>query len=553
MRTLHHVKSEEKRRRIAKETMDIYAPLAERIGMYEIMQEMQQLAFQQLEPDAFASIQRRLDQLHETGGDLVNRIGLGLQLHLADNGLEAEVEGREKHPFSIWKKMAERHISFEQLSDVMAFRVIVHDDADCYRALGLIHQRWPMVPGRFKDYISTPKRNGYRSLHTSVIHDSKMRIEIQIRTLAMHEQAERGLAAHWAYKEGRPAEDVPVPWIDDLVEILDHAESPEELLEHTKMAMYQDRIFAFTPKGELIQLPKGATPVDFAYAVHTDLGDRTVGAKVNGRVVPLRTILENGDQVEILASEAQHPQPAWLRFAVTGKARAGVRRFVRAKEREETIELGRKIYDEIVERLPAELDKGALKQALKRLKLDDEDSLMVAIARKRLGDEAVMEALMPGSAGGDVAPRPMGQRTAISIKGLTPGVAYHLATCCYPIPGDRIVGLRREDEEIEVHVIGCDTLASGIDADWLDLSWGEGSDGGSARICVILRDIPGALGTMSGILGAKHANIINLQLVHRDGNFHTFHLDVEVHDLAHLHAMIAALREAEPISSVERI
>jgi RelA/SpoT family (p)ppGpp synthetase len=553
MRTLHHVKSEDKRRRIAKETMDIYAPLAERIGMYEIMQEMQQLAFQQLEPDAFASIQRRLDQLHETGGDLVSRIGLGLQLHLADNGLEAEVEGREKHPFSIWKKMAERHISFEQLSDVMAFRVIVHDDADVYRALGLIHQRWPMVPGRFKDYISTPKRNGYRSLHTSVIHDSKMRIEIQIRTQAMHEQAERGLAAHWAYKEGKPAEDMPVPWIDDLVEILDHAESPEELLEHTKMAMYQDRIFAFTPKGELIQLPKGATPVNFAYAVHTDLGDRTVGAKVNSRVVPLRTILENGDQVEILASEAQHPQPAWLRFAVTGKARAGVRRFVRAKEREETVELGRKIYDEIVERLPAELDKNALKQALKRLKLDDPDSLMVAIARKRLGDEAVMEALMPGSAGGDVAPRPMGQRTAISIKGLTPGVAYHLATCCYPIPGDRIVGLRREDEEIEVHVIGCDTLASGIDADWLDLSWGEGSDGGSARICVILRDIPGALGTMSGILGAKHANIINLQLVHRDGNFHTFHLDVEVHDLAHLHAMIAALREAEPISSVERI
>jgi RelA/SpoT family (p)ppGpp synthetase len=553
MRTLHHIPSEDKRRRIARETMDIYAPLAERIGMYEMMQEMQQLAFQELEPDAFASITRRLAQLHDTGGDLVSRIGLGLELHLADNGMEAEVEGREKHPFSIWKKMAERHISFEQLSDVMAFRVIVEDDAACYRALGVIHQRWPMVPGRFKDYISTPKRNGYRSLHTSVIHDSKMRIEIQIRTRAMHEQAERGLAAHWAYKEGKPAENVRIPWIDDLVEILDHAESPEELLEHTRMAMYQDRIFAFTPKGELIQLPKGATPVDFAYAVHTDLGDRTVGAKVNGRVVPLRTILENGDQVEILASEAQHPQPAWLRFVVTGKARAGVRRFVRAKEREETIELGRKIYDEIVERLPADLDKDALKQALKRLKLDDHDSLMVAIARKRIGDEAVMEALMPGSAGGDVAPRPMGQRTAISIKGLTAGVAYHLATCCHPIPGDRIVGLRREDEEIEVHVIGCDTLASGVDADWLDLSWGEGSDGGSARICVILRDIPGALGTMSGILGAKHANIINLQLVHRDGNFHTFHLDVEVHDLAHLHAMIAALREAEPISSVERI
>ncbi|HVL79303.1 MAG TPA: bifunctional (p)ppGpp synthetase/guanosine-3',5'-bis(diphosphate) 3'-pyrophosphohydrolase [Sphingomicrobium sp.] len=553
MRTLHHITSDDKRRRIARETMDIYAPLAERIGMYEMMNEMQTLAFRELEPDAYASIIRRLKQLHDEGGDLVNRIGLGLQLHLADNGLEAEVIGREKHPYSIWKKMAERHISFEQLSDVMAFRVIVDKIPDCYRSLGLIHQRWPMVPGRFKDYISTPKRNGYRSLHTSVIHDSKMRIEVQIRTRSMHDQAERGLAAHWAYKEGKPADDMRVPWIDELVEILDHAASPEELLEHTRLAMYQDRIFAFTPKGELIQLPKGATPVDFAYAVHTDLGDRTVGAKVNGRVVPLRTMLENGDQVEILASEAQHPQPAWLRFVVTGKARAAVRRFVRHKERDETIELGRKIYDEIVERLPAMLDKNAMKNAIKRLKVEDEDSLMIGIARKRIRDEELMEALMPGSAGGDVAPRPVGQRTAISIKGLTAGVAYHLATCCHPIPGDRIVGLRREDEEIEVHVIGCDSLASGVDADWLDLSWGEGSDGGAARLSVILRDIPGALGAMSGILGAKHANIINLQLVHRDGSFQTFHLDVEVHDLAHLHAIIAALRDAEPISSVERI
>jgi GTP diphosphokinase / guanosine-3',5'-bis(diphosphate) 3'-diphosphatase len=553
MRTLHHIKNDEKRHRIARETMDIYAPLAERIGMYEMMNEMQTLAFKVLEPDAYASIMRRLNQLTEQGGDLVNRIGLGLHLHLADNGLTSEVMGRQKHPYSIWKKMAERHISFEQLSDVMAFRVIVETQDDCYAALGLIHQKWPMVPGRFKDYISTPKRNGYRSLHTSVIHDAKMRIEIQIRTREMHEQAERGLAAHWAYKEGKPAADLKVPWIDDLVEILDHAASPEELLEHTRMAMYQDRIFAFTPKGELIQLPKGATPVDFAYAVHTDLGDRTVGAKVNGRVVPLRTILENGDQVEILASEAQHPQPSWLRFVVTGKARSGVRRFVRHKERDETVELGRKIYDEIVERLPAVLDKDALKQALKRLAIESQDELMIAIARKRISDEQVMEALMPGSAGGDVAPRPSAQRTAISIKGLTAGVAYHLAQCCHPIPGDRIVGLRREDEEIEVHVIGCDTLASGVDADWLDLAWGEGSDGGAARLSVILRDVPGALGVMAGILGTKHANIVNLHLVHRDGSFQTFHLDVEVHDLAHLHAIIAALRGADPVSSVERI
>ncbi|MFN2472969.1 MAG: bifunctional (p)ppGpp synthetase/guanosine-3',5'-bis(diphosphate) 3'-pyrophosphohydrolase [Sphingomicrobium sp.] len=553
MRTLHHVQSEEKRRRIARETMDIYAPLAERIGMYEIMNEMQTLAFRQLEPDAHASIIRRLAQLHESGGDLVNRIGLGLRLHLADHGLEADVMGREKHPYSIWKKMAERHISFEQLSDVMAFRVVVDSVEDCYRALGLIHERWPMVPGRFKDFISTPKRNGYRSLHTSVIHDSKMRIEIQIRTLEMHQQAERGLAAHWAYKEGKPAAEVKVPWISDLVEILDHAASPEELLEHTRMAMYQDRIFAFTPKGELIQLPKGATPVDFAYAVHTDLGDQTVGAKVNGRVVPLRTLLDNGDQVEILVSKGQHPQPSWLRFVTTGKARAGIRRFVRHKERDETILLGRKIYEELIERLPAPLAPEALPRAVKKLKAEDADSLMVAIAKRRFSDEALMEALMPGSTGGDVAPKPAAQRTAISIKGLTPGVAYTLAQCCHPIPGDRIVGLRREDESIEVHAIGCDTLASGTDADWLDLAWGDGSDGGTARLCVILRDVPGALGTMAGVLGAKRANIVNLQLVHRDGSFHTFHLDVEVHDLAHFHAIVAALRDADAVSSAERI
>ena len=553
MRTLHHVPSEDKRRRIARETMDIYAPLAERIGMYEIMNEMQTLAFRQLEPDAYASIMRRLSQLHAVGGDLVSRIGLGLQLHLADHGLEADVMGREKHPYSIWKKMAERHISFEQLSDVMAFRVIVEQAEDVYRALGLIHQRWPMVPGRFKDFISTPKRNGYSSLHTSVIHDSKMRIEIQLRTREMHLQAERGLAAHWAYKEGKPATEVKVPWISDLVEILDHAESPEELLEHTRMAMYQDRIFAFTPKGELIQLPKGATPVDFAYAVHTDLGDQTVGAKVNSRVVPLRTLLDNGDQVEILVSKGQHPQPSWLRFVATGKARAGIRRFVRHKERDETVLLGRKIYEEIVERLPAPLAKEALARAIKKLKVEDADALMIAIAKRRVDDDALIEALMPGAAGGDITPRPPSQRTAISIKGLTAGVAYTLAPCCHPVPGDRIVGLRREDESIEVHAIGCDTLANGTDADWLDLAWGDGSDGGTARLSVILRDVAGALGTMAGVFGAKGANIVNLALVHRDGSFHTFHIDLEVHDLAHLHAILAALRDADAVSSAERL
>jgi RelA/SpoT family (p)ppGpp synthetase len=553
MRTLHFIGSEEKRRRIAKETMDIYAPLAERIGMYEFMTEMQTLAFRELEPDAYASISKRLEQLHKGGGEtMIDRIARGLKAHLEANGIEAEVQGREKHPYSIWRKMAERHVSFEQLSDVMAFRAIVGSQEECYRTLGLIHQRWPMVPGRFKDFISTPKRNGYRSIHTTVIHDEQMRIEIQIRTAEMHAQAEHGLAAHWAYKEGLGEAASQHPWISDLVEILEHAASAEELLEHTRMAMYQDRIFAFTPKGELIQLPKGATPVDFAYAVHTDLGDQTVGAKINGRVMPLRTPLENGDQVEILVSKAQHPQPAWLSFVVTGKARAKIRRFVKSKEREETIALGRKIFDEIVQRLPAKLGWEAMAEAMRRLHFHDDAGLMEAIALKRVSDVAVMEALVPGSTGKDgVKPPP--QRTAISIKGLTPGVAFQLADCCHPIPGDRIVGLRREGQDLEVHVIGCDTLADGVDADWVDLAWGTESDGGTARLCVVVRNEPGSLAAVAGVLGSHGANIVSMDQASRDGSFHTFHFDVEVHDVQHLMRILAALRATEVVSSAERL
>jgi RelA/SpoT family (p)ppGpp synthetase len=327
--------------------------------MYEFMREMQSLAFDQLEPEASESINRRLEQLKQGDGDRIAKIASGLKLVLSRAGVEAEISGREKHPYSIFRKMSERHISFEQLSDVMAFRAIVPTEEDCYRALGIIHQRWPMVPGRFKDYISTPKRNGYRSLHTSVIHADSARIEIQIRTADMHAQAEFGLAAHWAYKQQITGNDRQVSWIRDLVEILDTAESPEELLEHTRMAMYTDRIFAFTPKGELIQLPKGATSIDFAYAVHTDLGDQAVGAKVNGRVVPLSTVIETGDQVQILRSKGQSPQPQWLNVATTGKALAAIRRHLRQKERVEQTALGQTLYDDIVTRLPAQIGADA--------------------------------------------------------------------------------------------------------------------------------------------------------------------------------------------------
>ena len=553
MRTLHHIAKPEKRRRIARETMDIYAPLAERIGMYEFMKEMQTLAFQQLEPEAYESITRRLAQLTEGGDRPIASIADAIVTVLARGGIAAEVSGREKHPYSIWKKMAERHISFEQLSDIMAFRVVVDSEEECYRALGLIHRRWPMVPGRFKDYVSTPKRNGYRSLHTTVIHAENARIEIQLRTRAMHAQAEHGLAAHWAYKDGVRA-DHQDSWIRDLIEILDTAANPEELLEHTRMAMYQDRIFAFTPKGELHQLPKGATPIDFAYAVHTDLGDQAVGAKINGRVVPLSTVIENGDQVQILRSKGQSPQPAWLSVAITGKALAAIRRSLRHSERSEQIKLGGQIYLDIVERLPAQLGADALSHALKRLKLPDEDSLLVAIARRSIDDAAVMEALMPGSAGADVmAPR----SSAITIKGLTPGVAFDLAPCCHPVPGDRIVGLRRPDAGIEVHAIDCSVLTdladrSNDETDWVDVAWGAATEGATARISVTVRNEPGALGIVSTIIGAHGANIIALRLDTRDARFHTNTIDVEVHDVQQLMRLMAGLRAADAVNAVER-
>ena len=555
MRTLHHIPKPEKRRRIARETMDIYAPLAERIGMYGFMSEMQTLAFKELEPEAYASITTRMEQLRAGSGDRIARITSGLRLLLGQKGITAEVQGREKQPYSIWRKLAERHVSFEQLTDIMAFRLIVDDIEQCYQALGIIHRRWPTIPGRFKDYISTPKRNGYRSLHTAVIHSERVRIEIQIRTRDMHEQAEHGVAAHWAYKQGQPLRgDSYGSWIKDLVDLVDTASSPEELLENARMAMYQDRIFAFTPAGELIQLPKNATPVDFAYAVHTDLGDQTVGAKVNGRVVPLRTPINNGDQVQILRSKAQEPQAAWESFAVTAKAKAAIRRYVRQKEEAETVALGRRFYDQIVARLPTQLGPDALAQALKRLRLPDADRLMSTIAHRKLTDAQVMEALMPGSTAAlQGALKPVATPRSISMKGLTPGVAFTLATCCTPVPGDRIVGVRRANAPVEIHAIECPVLAGAPEGDWIDLAWGDGSEGGTARLQVVVRNEPGSLGVMSGIFGAQGANIVNLSLTERDESFHTFQVLIEVHDLQHLTRILASLRATDAVIRAERM
>ncbi|TRD11914.1 bifunctional (p)ppGpp synthetase/guanosine-3',5'-bis(diphosphate) 3'-pyrophosphohydrolase [Erythrobacter insulae] len=553
MRTLHFIKNPEKRQRIARETMDIYAPLAERVGMYEYMREMQALAFEQLEPEAAATITKRLEGLRGSDGGQVDAIALKIKQALAEAGLKVEVSGREKHPYSIWTKMSERHVSFEQVTDIMAFRVITESEADIYSAMGVLHRTWQFLPGKFKDYISTPKSNGYRSIHTSLMYENSMRVEVQIRTREMHQRNEFGLASHWAYKQHDKA-DGQVAWLRDLIEIVDASHDAEELLEHTRLAIYQDRIFAFTPKGALFQLPKGASAVDFAFAVHTDLGLSCLGAKINGRHMPLRTPLQNGDVVEIIKGAGAEPQLSWLSFVVTGKARAAIRRSVRQKERAEVAQLGSQLFDEIAARVPARIGKKAIRAAIERLGLDGPEDLMVAVGSAKLTDREVMEALVPGCTADledDDGWSPRDR--AISIKGMTPGVGFKLADCCHPVPGDRIVGLRRPGEAVLVHTIDCLELANGVDTDWLDLSWGKRSHGAIGRLSVTIYDRPGTLAEMAGLFAQNKSNVTSLSQSQLDHPFVTYDIDAEVQDLAHLARILSALRASDAVAQADRL
>ena len=553
MRTLHFIKSPEKRQRIARETMDIYAPLAERVGMYEYMREMQALAFRELEPEAYTTITKRLEELRSTDGGQVDAIALTIKQALAEAGLKVEVIGREKHPYSIWTKMSERHVSFEQVTDIMAFRVITETEADCYTAMGVLHTTWQFLPGKFKDYISTPKTNGYRSLHTSLMYENSMRVEVQIRTREMHRLNEFGLAAHWAYKQDDKA-DGQVGWLRDLIEIVDASHDAEELLEHTRMAIYQDRIFAFTPKGALFQLPKGATAVDFAFAVHTDLGLACVGAKINGRHMPLRTQLSNGDVVEIIKGKGAEPQLSWLGFVVTGKARAAIRRSVRLKEREEVAAIGSKLFDAISARVPARIGKKAIRLAIERLDMEEPDDLMYAIGAGKITDREVMEALVPGcTAEFEEDEEWSKHERQISIRGLTAGVGFELAECCHPVPGDRIVGLRRKGERVEVHTIDCLELANGVDNEWLDLNWGRRSHGAIGRLTVTIYDRPGTLAEMAGVFAQNKINVTSLTQTQLDHPFVTYEIDAEVNDLPHLTRIVSALRASDAVAQADRV
>ncbi|MGE0257847.1 MAG: bifunctional (p)ppGpp synthetase/guanosine-3',5'-bis(diphosphate) 3'-pyrophosphohydrolase [Alphaproteobacteria bacterium] len=565
MRTLHFIKSDDKRRRIARETMDIYVPLAERIGMHRMKDELEDLAFQELHPDARASITARLGFLRDRGGDLVSRIVAEITETLREGGLDASVSGREKSPFSIWRKMQRKNVSFEQLADVMAFRVLVDSVGDCYQALGIIHSAYPVVPGRFKDYISTPKPNNYRSLHTGVIGPERQRIEVQIRTSDMHEVAELGVAAHWIYKQqiGR-VDGRQYRWLRELLEILEQASNPEEFLEHTKLEMFQDQVFAFTPKGDLIALPRGATPVDFAYAVHSEIGDTCVGAKINGRLLPLRTQLQNGDQVEIVTSKAQTPSPTWERFVVTGKARARIRRFIRTQQRAQYLDLGRAIVQKAFRQQGHDFSERPLQPILAQFNCVTVEDLYVAVGEGLATGREVANAVFPQPPEdkNKVVPlnrarrRNTGRDMAVPIRGLIPGMALHFAGCCHPLPGERIVGIVTTGKGVTIHTIDCDTLGSFADEPerWLDVAWSsdEADSGHIGRINVTIANEPGNLGSLTTAIGKQGGNITNLKITNRSTDFFEIMVDIEVGDVKHLSTIIAALRATPVINSVER-
>jgi GTP pyrophosphokinase/guanosine-3',5'-bis(diphosphate) 3'-pyrophosphohydrolase len=575
MRTLNFIASAAKRERIARETLDIYAPLARSIGCHRICSELEELAFSHLNPVARDAIIRRLDALRARQGRSVALVSEEIVKQLTDVGIPARVIGREKNPFSIWRKLQRKSLGFAQLSDIYAFRVIVDSEDDCYRALGVIHRAWSSVPDRFKDFISTPKRNNYRSIHTTVVGPRAARIEMQIRTEIMDRVAEQGVAAHWRYKNETYGFDPeaaaeaggadPLDNLRQLVQVLDQGGDAEDLLEHAKMEMFLDQVFVFTPKGKLISLPAGAMPLDFAYAVHSDVGDTCIGVKVNGELRPLRTVLQNGDVIEVVRGPKATPPADWRSLTVSGRARSAIRRLIRQTEKEEFQRLGRTTLEQTFSRAGKTLAGVSLRPALDRFAAANEAELMAAVGRARITPTQVLETVFPGLK--EVEREAASARRRIEDGhaarfyvqggGLTPGVALHFATCCSPMPGDRIVGIAEKDKGLTVHTIDCPVLARYEDQEdlWRDLQWtpeAERNTLSDARLRATVRDAPGVMGQICTIIGEAGGNIIGVNMRHRHSDFFDVDFDLEVKDAKHLTHIAAALRACPSVETVER-
>jgi GTP pyrophosphokinase len=600
MRTLEHVKSET-RKRISEETLDIYAPLAGRMGMEAMREELEDHAFRWLHAEAYAAVTAKLAELRKSNEGLVEEIRAALAAKLVEVAINAEVSGREKKPYAIWRKMANKQISLEQLSDIYAFRVIVDSIDDCYRALGVAHTTWRTVPGRFKDYVSTPKQNNYQSIHTTIVGPRHQRVELQIRTRAMHDIAEYGVAAHALYKDavrmnGQPGGKIagslqkdsgPYVWLRRLVETLLEGSNPEEFLEHTKLELFQDQVFCFTPKGRLIALPRGATPLDFAYAVHTDIGNAAVGAFVNGRHVPIDTQLRNGDEVEIETAKNHTPPAAWENLVVTGRARSAIRRAARDAVRKQYRELGRRLLAARFEQVGEELTDETLKKALPRLGQKSLEDALAAVGRNELAIDDVLRAAVPDAAERKPAKasyrrtrrfgRAKGQEgwfnidRVMSLKFRTDhgpnrtgglairGVKDDLPVSFEPggaVPGDRIVGVLIPGQGIRIFQIHSPRLKEFEHEGWIDVTWDIDPDTPQrfpARISVTALNEPGTLAQIAKVIGESGGNIDNVRMVRRASDFTEMRIELEVLDLVHLNHIIAGLREKAVVNKVERV
>jgi len=594
MRTLEHMKPA-KRKIIAEETMDIYAPLAGRMGMQWLREELEDHAFRWLNPEAYAAVVERLKILRERNQGLIDEIESALTTRLKEANVEAIVAGREKKPYAIWNKMERKQISLEQLSDIYGFRIVVPDVPDCYRALAVVHTTWHAVPGRFKDYISSPKQNDYQSIHTTIIGPRHQRVELQIRTEKMHSIAEYGVAAHALYKDtnGNGTKKVPSQesgayrWLRHLVGMLVEGDNPEEFLEHTKLELFQDQVFCFTPKGRLIALPRGANCIDFAYAVHTDVGNTCVGAKINGRPMPLATQLRNGDEVEIICSAAQAPPVAWQSLAATGKARSAIRRATRDAVRAQYGKLGREILDRAFQRQGKTFSEENLGAALGRLSQKTAEDVMAAVGRGELGSADVVRAVFPeeapqeapkrrrkvkrteegwfglgkvmglkfrwpGSSGKD---RPEGS-SGIPIRGLRGDLPVKFAEGG-AVPGDRIVGILTPGQGITIYPIHADALKA-FDEEperWIDVTWDIDEDDPQrfpAKIVVTAMNEPGSLAQIAAVIGEADGNIGNIKMTNRVPDYTEMLIDLEVWDLQHLNEILAGLRAKDVVSSAAR-
>jgi GTP pyrophosphokinase/guanosine-3',5'-bis(diphosphate) 3'-pyrophosphohydrolase len=554
MRTIKSMKPEKQAQK-ARETMEIFAPLAGRMGMQWMREELEDLSFKVLNPEARNSIMRRFVTLQRETGDVVHKITADIRHELEKAQIEADVYGRAKKPYSVWRKMQEKDLAFSRLSDIYGFRVICGSVTDCYRILGVIHQRWRAVPGRFKDYVSQPKSNGYRSIHTTVSGRDGKRVEVQIRTREMHEVAEAGVAAHWSYREGVRAKNPfavdPAKWIASLTERLDEGDT-DEFLENVKLEMYSDQVFCFTPKGDVVQLPRGATPLDYAYAIHTRIGNSCVSAKIDGIRVPLWTRLKNGQSVEIITAEGQRPQASWIDIVTTGRAKAAIRRSLREEDRGRFVKLGQELARAAFDHVGKKATDKALRTAAKMLGLADESDLLARLGSAEMPARRVVEILYPELAQA-VAEEVDAKRPVV---GLTADQTFRRAQCCQPVPGERIVGITYRGQGVVVHAIDCPALEEFEEqtSRWVDLHWHSGRHAPVSTISLDLTisNDAGVLGRICTLIGEQKANISDLRFTDRKPDFYRLIIDVDLRDVEHLHMVMTALEAETDVAQISR-